>query len=624
MNATPARVVRLSMLCVLAAALPAHGGSYRGPGGPPTGGPSPNIPGPITPDPGGRPETGGRGDIDLTRWQLWWEFNKDPYLRRLPGQGGSEGAGTPVSLEQKREVILPALCEAIESTTNRDMTSALLIAIAKVGVDRGNLQILPLLRARLRRGDQEIRETAALALGITERVEALPDLEALLQDQPAGRALLGQEKVDDRTRAFAGYALGLIARRGDAEVKAHVFAVLAAVLDDRDENSRDVLVAAINGLRLLDPAPDGSPRDKRLRWQCLDVLDRFAARDLGKARQIVQAHVAPATARLLGRGDGVDRERVKRAHAELLLGSARTQHALPQSAALALGLLAESPDVRPQDEVFSAALRRAVVRATDQQVRCFALIALGQIGGQKNHDALVDVLRREKGPIQTWAALALGLLAHGAPADGSQRDRGVVDGIGRLLARQLDECGNPDARAAFAVALGLARHTPAAPQLREMVKKYHRSEELCGYLCIGLSLMDDQAAAPLLRSILDDARYRPLLMAQAARALARLEQRGAAELLHGMLRREESGTTTLAASATALGSIGDASSVAPLLAMLRDESLPKLLRAFAAASLGMIADDDRLPWNAWIAMDLNYRAMVETLSNGASGVLDIL
>ena len=57
---------------------------------------------------------------------------------------------------------------------------------------------------------------------------------------------------------------------------------------------------------------------------------------------------------------------------------------------------------------------------------------------------------------------------------------------------------------------------------------------------------------------------------------------------------------------------------------MQRRSTPKLLRAFAIVSLGLIADDKELPWNTAIAMGINYQALTETMSNGASGVLDIL
>ena len=46
--------------------------------------------------------------------------------------------------------------------------------------------------------------------------------------------------------------------------------------------------------------------------------------------------------------------------------------------------------------------------------------------------------------------------------------------------------------------------------------------------------------------------------------------------------------------------------------------------AFAAVALGGVADKELLPWNSKIAVGMNYRASVETLTNQQSGILDIL
>ena len=59
-------------------------------------------------------------------------------------------------------------------------------------------------------------------------------------------------------------------------------------------------------------------------------------------------------------------------------------------------------------------------------------------------------------------------------------------------------------------------------------------------------------------------------------------------------------------------------------ALLLDTSISQLSRAFAAVALGGIADKELLPWNSKIAVNTNYRASVETLTNKTSGILDIL
>ena len=43
-----------------------------------------------------------------------------------------------------------------------------------------------------------------------------------------------------------------------------------------------------------------------------------------------------------------------------------------------------------------------------------------------------------------------------------------------------------------------------------------------------------------------------------------------------------------------------------------------------AVALGGVADKEPLPWNSKIAVNLNYRAAVDTRTNGSSGIWDIL
>ena len=197
----------------------AHGGQYRGPGdvvppgagggrgsgpgGPATGGPggpatrgpagpaTPGSSGPATGGPrtggGVGPITGGRGivlDDDLSRWEFWWEFNKDPYIRLKDAihattivTGGDEfylGATKRVasrdslapSLEDKMNVILPALKKAIDSTDQRDINSSCMVAMAKIGLDHPDFKLVDVFSPRLSKNNQEIRETAALSMGI--------------------------------------------------------------------------------------------------------------------------------------------------------------------------------------------------------------------------------------------------------------------------------------------------------------------------------------------------------------------------------------------------------------------------------------------------------------------------
>ena len=218
-------IMKLLCVALLATSLNAHGGQYRGPGdvvppgpgggntgrpsgpttggpagpstgippGPPTGGPQgPATGGPTGPSaPGRGPVTGGRGSrlgLDLTQWSFWWEFNKDPFIHlknavhsKGPQTGsddfylGSTRKSAHNSLAPTKEDkldILATLRRAMKSTNNKDIISACMIAMAKVGMDHPEFKLKDVFKPYLKSLNQEVRETAALALGIAAQTES--------------------------------------------------------------------------------------------------------------------------------------------------------------------------------------------------------------------------------------------------------------------------------------------------------------------------------------------------------------------------------------------------------------------------------------------------------------------
>ena len=77
-------------------------------------------------------------------------------------------------------------------------------------------------------------------------------------------------------------------------------------------------------------------------------------------------------------------------------------------------------------------------------------------------------------------------------------------------------------------------------------------------------------------------------------------------------------------NAPAIGRIGDRRAIEGLVARAADNELTKLSRAFVAAALGGVADKDTLPWNVPLSVDVNYATGIDTMTNGTTGVLDIL
>ncbi len=652
----------------------AHGGQYRGPadvvppggpgggGGPSGGGGGPRTPGggglPGVPGGGGGPGTGGGsgpgtggpggggsggGPIsgggmsigeDLTKWIYWWEFNKAPMiqLRRAVHATGTatksdrfymgaghiaEGEDTlrPTATQISNE-ILPRLKQALDATEQRDITSSCMIALAKIGEDHEQFKILDVFRERLTSKDLEIRQTAAISMGISQMTESVDDLIAIATDTQRGRELCNRREVDDFTRAFAAYGLGLVAHStSNVDLKRQVFEALSPLLADFSSSRRHMHVSVINTISLLQPSDD--PKGRKLLQDACDLLHGYWDRKAGPSDQLLQAHVPTAIAKLLDNSDDATlRAEFADEYVTTLLGRSKVKRSMDQitqSAALALGRLATDDDVK-----VSEALVRYFKKGRDRQTQNFCLIALGQIGGKENRDFLMKTVGTGKKAIdRPWAALGLGVYGF------TRRDTDDAHSIGRALEKTLD-VGNPETRAAVAIGLGLVGYQDAADRMRQMLEKESHQDQLAGYLAVGLALMGDSHSTELIQRIARASVRRPNRLLNTAVALGRLGDKEIATDLANMLTDGPQNLARMSAIAGALGQIGDRRTISTLVRMLQDESLTDLSRAFAAVALGGIADKEMLPWNSKIMEDINYRASVETLTNGATGVLDIL
>jgi HEAT repeat protein len=599
------------------------------------------------------PSTGGGGvqaGPDLTKWQFWWEFNKDPFINlkaAIHGKGPVTdsddfimGAGKMRRGKDSmkptehtiRNRVLPKLQQAMEASNDKDITSSCLIAMAKIGMDHEDFRILDLFREKLSSGDQEIRETAAISMGITQMPEALTDLTDLVLDNARGRRLADSGEVNDRTRSFAAYGLGLVANAtSDVQIKSAAFDALEQILVDESIVNRNPRVAAINGIAQLNIEPIDE-KSVELLGSALEALEKYFVKDLGRGEELIQSHVPPAIAKLLSGianegGFALRKQVYKRNLLIELEGKSRRGrrgNEIIQSTVLALGQLAMPyEDEGSDDAEISKALESYFAKGKDQQAKYFALLALGQIGGKENRSALLRALEKgNKALEKPWAALGLGVYSFQKAEEDPEAVADPV--IGRALQNWLGRLKNPDARGAIAVALGLARFDDAADDLRAMLLEEKNQEELAGYLCIGLALMDDQNSKEIIENIVRTSSRRPDRLRQAAIALGKLGDKKVTNLLQDMMKDGSQNLAKMSAIASALGFIGDHRSINDLLDMLFDESLTPLTRAFAAVALGGVSDKELLPWNSKIAVNMNYRAAVETLTDRQAGVLDIL
>lgn len=668
----------------------AHGGQYRGPGdvvppnpgggggrsggpsGPTTGGPAgPSAPAPSGPATGGPagpttggpagpggsrgPQTGGRGaqlEDDLTTWDFWWEFNKDPFIRLKDAvqQGGAITGSDDFFLghtrrsdardslkptqEQIRDEILPALKKAIDSTEQRDINSSCMIAMAKIGTDHPDFKLIDVFTPRLKKADQEIRETAALSLGIAAiGGEAELDLlVGLALDKEKGRQAAGGS-VDDRTRAFATYGLGLTAyKTTNLEIKKRAFDTMKEMLADDRISNRNLKVAAINGMSLLNIGTGTEP-EKTLLADAVKALETYYVKSLGSGEQLIQAHCPNAIAKLLGREHELAGYYKELFAADLLEKGKvkRSSIFIPQSCVQALGMLAkpytDKDEAKCPDARYSQMLLKTWHDHKDTSTRNFALLSLGLIGGKLNEETLIKEFDKAgKNQERPWVALALGVqgfFQHEA-AKKAQQTSGINPLVGDTLAKELKETKDVSLTGALGIALGLIQWTDAADEMRKRMLDNVAKEEMAGYLCIGLALMNDTKSTEDIRNVVKQSVRRTGLLQQAAIALGKLGDKGVADQLQSMMTEGEPNLAKLSAIASALGFIGDSRTIEPLKKMLFDSQLQELSRAFAAVALGGVADKEPLPWNSKIGTNINYRASVETLTNSSTGILDIL
>ena len=667
-------------LLILTAGVRAHGGQYRGPGdikpssssgsnGSATdsggsggsggsrrsrsGGGGQSLSPGSSPSAGAAAQPRARGaalDIDLTQWEFWWEFGKDPFLRLRDAvhSGRSipldEALLNPRLAARAHHVELPTetdladvadrLVGILGTKCSRDTTSACLVALAKIGRDGIDWRLREVLLPFLQRNDQEIRETAALSLGIAGMVDSqtIAVLGALVRDDALGRKLSGGSPTNERTRAFAAFGLGLLLQRTrDAGMARRIVEVLSEVVESAADNSRDLVVATIEALSLFPAEWEGDVANV-LRAEVVERLGAYYKQPLGSGDELVQAHVPPAVARLLRPRD-VEAARwrdwfVDDLESQLAKSSARANKVNPhiaQSCALALGSLTPSWEVGAADSERIGRLLLRVHRShKDHQTRRFALISLGRMGGKIARDQLLRCFDAARVLEQPWAAMALGIMV---AQSRSSTKRGAVDvdpDIAKRLRAAFAKARNPSAQAGLAIALGLVGDCEAGDSMRDLLQARSHQDQLAGYLAIGLGLMRDDLAIGDVRELMRASQRRPQVVFHCAQALGLLGDHEVTDELCRELETEQPSLVRLSAAASALGQIGDRRSLKPLRGLLERKDITPLTRAFAVVALGSVCDKDPLPWNVAYATDCNYRASTSTLTDGASGILDIL
>lgn len=659
------RHILLALLVALFCATPlsAHGGTYRGPGSGigPAGPSGPSTPtGPSPGGPGAGPATGGASDSsgDLTAWQQWWALNRDGYLelkaalaRALPVSGADDffGGGTVtdarIGVAPARHVlrnrIVPALIEILAKERGPDLSTAALLALARIGPvptdstgahKDGSVRSALAIRARLSSDNQEVSESAAIALGILGDTSAATVLVDLLDDTEAGRTFVGRPEVPYRTRAFGAYALGLLGRSStNGDVTRFVVHHLASALVNDHASARDVQVACVIALGLVPLQDAGRANSSTSPAASRSAQFAFLASWMGdKSRPEVVRVYAPIALVHVAQDDPALRDALVAACCDVLASPTSSSAALSQSAAAALGWIADS-DV----DALDVRARTALMRQTgdgDRLARRLAWIALARAGSRlgtggdpergrsETREFLLDALARGSTPERPWIALALGLFERANVRAGGE----PAPRVREALERNLRDHGGPSEAGAYCLALGLSGAPGIARTLLQVLAEAH-DDAVRAHAAVALGLARESAGVEPLRAIVLESRFKPVLLRDAAIGLGLLGDRTLGPTLVTMLETAQ-GLSAQAAIATALGFVGDARAVDPLLTIARDATKSPGPRAFAVVALGLISDRALLPWNACIAADANYWVPPGTLFNPSSGtgVLDIL
>ncbi|MDE0915633.1 MAG: HEAT repeat domain-containing protein, partial [Planctomycetota bacterium] len=597
---------------------------------------------------------------DPGAWQLWWSFNKDPYLRygRInTGKSNTLGGdfylgkgerirtiGGRASLATIQGKVVPGILAAMKDGGSNEFMRGALLALAKIGAEKSTSNLEFTLNWFLDgdNGNQLMNFTAPVALGILANKDSYEALAGLARDDEMGRKVYGR-KVNDPMRAFATYGLGLIgSHTTDTNMRRRIVRDLIACLEDESSDNSDLKVAAMTAMGLvpLEVVEDDmvcfcgtckvADPDTSLGSQVTYLLRYFTSD--GEYDATVRAHTATTLGRLIeAQPEGMS-ARLKEVVTQFLVDSlgkyARQPDDVRRSAVLALGLIGDA-DRDKADVWIRNALTRSARRGDPIEKR-FALISLARSGARKGtgedpfsgtastRKELLTALSKGKKEIRPWAALATGILGYHLRDEGGQMDPGVDHALRIALGRTK----KPDEVGALALAVGLRGDSEAAENLVSQLEKA-KTEDARSYASLGLGLAGDSSAVEPLQAALGGASEEPLLASRSGLALGLL---GDTEVVQALLDTlgDTDDEATRKAIVQALGYIGDERSIDSLVTIMSDTNEDKEVRTQAVVALGYAADRAALNWRSKIASGVNYLAQSDMLtSSDGSGILDI-
>jgi HEAT repeat protein len=499
-------------------------------------------------------------------WFMWWETNKFDFieLRRvddapLTGQGlvRESSEQRQRRLDEVRQVLDQAVIPSLRELTGSPdaaVRSAAVVALGKLG----DAAVVEVAHELLTDGNREVRQSAMLALGVSDMGRAQYALMSIGSDAGYGRKLLERSSLNSEDRGTALLASML---RGDGDFGL----VLEALLEESDDAQLQLLAATCEAAG-LGRASESIPQlsEIALDDDRPEFIRSAAVSALGRLHD---PSVVPVLLQVLDAG-GLEPTR---------------------AAVVALGLSAHAGHPWAIDRLIDV-----LEEGRDASARHFAAISLGRLGGEQARAALLDTFRDTSTDMRPWIALGLGL------CERSQPD-GVV---APLLIGRLAKEANPETAAAYLIALGLC----GGPEVVEVLADEARGGQTqrAGQAAVALGLSRQPDALPVLRDVLRS-NGSPEVQRRAALGLGILGNSAAVPDLVDLMARTKS-PQVAAWAAQGIAFMGDENAVGPLLHVIEKQGPRGVATTYAAAALGQLFDGERRPALSRLASGDNYLA----------------
>ena len=530
------------------------------------------------------------------------------------------------------ERVVPELLARLDANDHPEIISSTLIALARSTTEHDGNQgkAHAVLREHLRHGQQKVRESAVLGLGLLGNLAGGNDLSELLGTETP--SWLRAPALSVRTRAFAAHGLGLAALRvQDPEARRRWAQALVDELESPGTDSVTFQIAAIEALGLISldgesAAKSDSKNDSQM--ASADSLAEYLASwvEVAPRRSAwVRSHAGVAAGKAAAHAGPSVRTAIV-TQLTRVIKSRKNHGYIRTGAAMGLGEAANSGNGKVDQRAREALV--SLMKSGQALESRFARMALVEAaarpgegeepfaGERAARRALLSDLKRSRSDEIGWTALALGSL------DWRLHQAGVT--TGRETAMALAEFGRKrrgdDSSAALGLGLSLAvQGTKAARTYEEhLLEEFESISSPVRKSFMALAL--GMARSPGVKDVLLDqikgqSAHTPLLW-NASVALTVMNE-SVEDELKDMVAKKGS-TIERRAAVRALGQAGGARSIDLLLKAAADESEQDLLRAEAIDALAALCDDEPITWRDAYSHALPYFAATPTLNGSGN------